>query len=163
MKTLFPHSRAEGRIRIAAVLAAALAALMLLSRVQAGLEATATVQVQDAWARPTPPAAKVAAVYATLHNTADRPLSVTVVGSEVSDAAELHEMQTRDGVMRMRHLKDGLRLEPGQSAALEPGGTHVMLFGLRQPLREGERVLLHFKVSDGREIPVYAQVRESET
>lgn len=148
------------RLRDALLLLCALGALLLLNPVRAGLDAIASIEISQAWARPTPPGAKVAAVYAELRNTSDLPLSVTEISSEASRAAELHEMFERDGVLRMRRLKDGLRLDPGASARLEPGGAHAMLFDLHRPLRPGDRVLVHFGVSDGRQIPVYAEVRD---
>lgn len=157
------NPRVARRVLWSLLTLATVAVMLLGSQVRAGLSANASVDVAEVWLRPTPPGAKVAAVYAQLHNAADRPLSVTAVRTDVADEAELHEMRTVDGVMRMRHLEEGVRLAPGASAALEPGGVHVMLFGLRQPLRAGERVLLHFTVSDGREVSVYAQVREPQT
>ena len=160
---ILSNPRTLPRVRGAVLLAAAAAVLSLLSQVHAGLKANASIEVSEAWSRPTPPGAEVAAAYATLRNTSDATLTVTAVQSDAADSAELHEMDMRGGVMRMRHLKDGLRLEAGQSTALEPGGTHLMLFGLREPLRAGDRVLLHFKVSDGRDISVYAQVRDADS
>lgn len=159
---IISNPRALRRVRCAAVLAAA-SACLLLSQVHAGLKASSSIEVTEAWARATPPGAKVAAAYATLRNTSDAALTVSEVSSDSAESAELHEMDMRGGVMRMRHLKDGLRLEPGATASLEPGGMHLMLFGLREPLKAGERVLLHFKVSGGREISVYAQVREADS
>lgn len=145
------------------MVAAALATLSLLSPLQAVSEPVPVVRVTGAWALSTPPGAEVAAAYATLQNTSGNPLVLTGVHSDSARATELHQMDMRDGMMRMRHLDDGLRLAPGARVALEPGGTHLMLFGLRGPLVAGARVSLRFDLSDGSQITVDAPVRDSQT
>jgi copper(I)-binding protein len=94
------------------------------------------VRVLNAWARATPGASKIGAVYATLESpSGDRLVSV---GSPVAAAAELHEHRIDDkGVMTMRELA-GLDLPPGQAVALKPNGYHVMLIDLRQKLVAGQ-------------------------
>lgn len=129
--------------------------------VRAEVRAVATVRVTDAWVRSTPPGSTVGAAYATLHNESAQALLISSVSSDVSRSAELHEMSMRDGVMRMRHLDSGLSLKAGETVKLAPGGMHLMLFGLQQPLRAGDTVLLHFRISDGHEISVAAPVRET--
>ena len=49
-------------------------------------------------------------------------------------------MSMDNGVMKMRPLKDGLEIAPGQTVELKPGSLHIMLLDLKQPLKEGERV-----------------------
>jgi hypothetical protein len=45
-----------------------------------------------------------------------------------------------NGVMQMRPLKDGLELKPGETVQLKPGGEHVMMTGLKQPLKQGDHI-----------------------
>lgn len=98
------------------------------------------LKVGHPWARATPRGASVGAGYLTVTNTgktADR-----LVGGE-TDAAkrfELHKMTMDNGVMKMRPLRNGLEIKPGQTVTLKPGGYHVMLVGLRKPLVKGEHV-----------------------
>ena len=58
----------------------------------------------------------------------------------VSDRVEVHEMATVEGVMKMRPVKDGLEIKPGQSVELKPGGLHLMMLDLKQQLQQGQRV-----------------------
>lgn len=97
--------------------------------------------VADAWARATPPHADSAAVYLTITDPgpADRLLAAT---TPVAADAHLHESRSVDGVMQMRSV-DRLDIATGGSVTLAPGGLHLMLTGLRQPLHEGE----HFPVT----------------
>lgn len=135
--------------------------LAVVAHVRAEVRQVASVRASEAWVRSTPPGATVSAAYLTLHNESAQSLLVTQLHSDVSSITQLHEMRAEDGVMRMRHLSSGLSLKPGETVKLQPGGLHVMLMGLKQPLRVGQTVLLHLSISDGREISIAAPVREA--
>jgi copper(I)-binding protein len=65
----------------------------------------------------------------------------------VAERVELHETTTgEDGVSRMRKL-DGLQIKPGETVELKPLGAHLMLIGLKGPLKEGDtfKAKLNFK------------------
>lgn len=118
---------------------AALAAL-LLSAPAAAQTRAGDIVITDARSRETPPLGKVGAAYLTLTNTgksADR-----FLGGSTPAAAELqiHEVLNTDGVMRMRQLEQGLALPPGQTVKAAPGGIHLMLMGLKRPLKAGATV-----------------------
>ena len=49
-------------------------------------------------------------------------------------------MAMNNGVMTMRPLPAGVPVPPGQTVAFAPGGYHLMLMGLKGPLKEGDRV-----------------------
>lgn len=98
-----------------------------------------SIEIGHPWSRATPKSAKVGAGYMTLTNHGpelDRLVSVT---SDVAARAEIHEMATRDGVMTMRPLPDGIPIPAGEKVSLEPGGLHLMFFDLKAPLVQGER------------------------
>jgi len=48
-------------------------------------------------------------------------------------------MTMGQGVMRMRELKNGLEIKPGETVELKPGGYHLMFTELKQPLVQGQR------------------------
>ena len=95
-----------------------------------------SVEVSQAWARATTSTAKVGGVFLTLKaaGTADRVVSAS---SPVAEKIELHETINDAGVMKMREVPQ-LVLAPGQATVLKPGGTHIMLIGLKRPLNRGE-------------------------
>lgn len=104
--------------------------------------AAAAVEVRGAWARPTPPAAEVAAAYLEIRSrTADRLLGVTTPAAR---RAEIHSTSMQDGVMEMRHV-EALAIPAGTTVVLKPGGLHVMLFGLQKPLAVGQRLPLELR------------------
>ena len=100
----------------------------------------ADVMVMHPWARATPAGAQVGAAYATIENkgaAADRLVSAT---ADIADHVEIHEMSMADGVMKMRQLTGGLELPAGKAVELKPGGYHLMLIGLKHPLKVGETI-----------------------
>ena len=101
----------------------------------------AGVTVRDAWARATPTGATAGAAYMTLTSPAGDML--TGVSTPVAGQAAVHEMRMDGAVMRMRGLEGGLVLPPGQAVTLLPGGLHIMLEGLKAPLKQGGTVPLH--------------------
>jgi len=58
---------------------------------------------------------------------------------------EVHEMAMNNGVMTMRPLDKGLAIEPGKTVKLAPGGYHLMLMDLKNPLKQGEKVPLELQ------------------
>jgi hypothetical protein len=100
------------------------------------------IKVDQVWARATPGAAKTAAIYLTVTNTGTTPDTLEGTASTpAAEHADLHEMKMANGVMEMRPLKS-LTIAPGKSVTLAPGGYHIMLTGLKAPLKEGQSVPL---------------------
>jgi hypothetical protein len=107
--------------------------------------ASPVLRVSNAWVRATVPGQAVAAAYGRLQ--AALPLRVAGVETPVADAGQIHRMSIDDGIMKMRRL-DTLDLPAGRVVRLEPGGVHLMLMGLKQPLTVGQRIRLSFTVED---------------
>ena len=72
---------------------------------------------------------------------ADRLVSVS---SPRAERVEIHEMTMENDIMKMRQLKDGLPVGAGETVTLAPGGIHLMLMGVENPLRIGETVPVTF-------------------
>ena len=49
-----------------------------------------------------------------------------------------------NGVMKMRPIAGGIALDSGKSVAFEPGGRHIMLMGLKAPLKAGDKFPITF-------------------
>lgn len=104
--------------------------------------------LESAWARATPPGAAVAAGYLTVTNTGEVPARLVGGDSAAAARIEIHEMAIADGVMRMRELADGLTIPPGETVALEPGGYHLMLMALAEPLVAGQTVAITLRFAE---------------
>jgi copper(I)-binding protein len=134
MKTLAFKSVTRA-IACATILASLLAAPARAQEVKAG-----DLVITQAWSRATPGGAKVAGGYLTIENKGSAPDRLIGGSADVADKVQVHEMATSNGVMTMRPLDKGLAIEPGKTAKLAPGGYHLMLLGLKSPLKQGEKV-----------------------
>lgn len=96
---------------------------------------TGQLAVDNAWARATPGKSDIGAAYVTIHSpTADR---LVAASTPVAKKAELHTMEMSGMVMKMRPISS-IDIPAGQSVSLAPGGMHIMLMGLNQPLKAGQ-------------------------
>jgi len=123
--------------RIGTVLSAFLLALAVYGQVHAQTPDAKSILVDHPWARATPAGAKTGAAYMTLINNGsagDRLLGAT---TPVADKIQFHSVTEDNGVSRMREMHD-VAVAPGARVAFSPGGMHVMLVGLKQPLKEGQ-------------------------
>lgn len=93
------------------------------------------------WSRATPNGAKVGGGYFTITNNGTTPdRLVSVSAPSVADHVEIHEMAMNNNVMTMRQVAGGVTVDPGKTVAFVPGGFHLMMMGLKSPLKEGDRV-----------------------
>jgi periplasmic copper chaperone A len=138
----------------AALPALCLALLCLCARAPA---APIPLSAQDAWIRATP-GIDVAAVYLTLHNGGTEPLVVVGVRSPRAAQAMIHQTTVVNGQSSMRP-HERLRVGPGETVRLAPGGLHIMLHGLTRALTPGEEVPLVLLLEGGASIAVTARVR----
>ncbi|HEY0206258.1 MAG TPA: copper chaperone PCu(A)C [Acetobacteraceae bacterium] len=116
----------------------------------------AAIRAEQAWARATAPQQKVGGAYVTLMSPADDRL--VGVSSPVAGRAEVHEMQMDGNVMRMREVTDGLALPAGKVVALAPGGYHIMLMDLRQPLVAGQVIPMQLRFRTAPPLDLRVQV-----
>ena len=114
-----------------------------------------TLRISNAFARATPPGAKVAGAFMSIENQGTETDRLVSASSPVAGLVEIHEMAMDGGLMKMRAVK-GIDLKPGATVELRPGGYHVMLEDLKQPLKQGEQVpvLLTFEKAGTVEIKV---------
>ncbi len=119
-----------------------LIASLMAASAAAGHEATSKgVTVAHPWARATPGGATVGVAFMEIKTepgTADRLLSAS---SPAAGRVEIHTHIKDGDVMKMRRI-DSVDLEPGKSRVLKPSGEHIMMFDLKQPLKEGELIKL---------------------
>lgn len=116
----------------------------------------AIVSPSDAICRPTPNGRDMTGCYVTL--TSSRDDRLLSVASPSAAEGQVHEMKIVDGVMSMAALKDGLALPAGEAVALKPGGNHIMLLGVKQPLKTGEQVSLTLTFEHAQPLGIRAAV-----
>ena len=96
--------------------------------------------ISQAWSRATPGGAKVAGGYLTIENKGTMPDRLVGGSGDLAAKVEVHEMAVNNGVMTMRPLDQGLAIEAGKTVKLAPGGYHLMLMDLKNPLKQGDKV-----------------------
>lgn len=121
----------------------------------------AVIRASDAWVREVPPVSPAAALFVRLHNASDAPVVIRAMSSPAAERVEWHDMLMSDGHMRMSE-RTTIELPPGDSV-LAPGGSHLMLMGLRQPLRIGDVVPVTVTLGDGQRLLLKASVRATPT
>jgi periplasmic copper chaperone A len=124
-----------GAIAAVAMLCSSFAAPVRAEEVRAG-----DLVITQAWSRATPGGAKIGGGYLTIENKGATPDRLIGGSADVAGKIEVHEMTMKDGVMTMRPLDKGLSIEPGKTVKLAPGGYHLMMFDLKGPLKQGEKL-----------------------
>ncbi|KAF0221208.1 MAG: hypothetical protein FD176_3226 [Rhodospirillaceae bacterium] len=119
------------------MLRAAFVSVGLLATIVPVWAGGAPVAVEKPWARATAGQAANGAAYLTLvgPENGDRLVSAA---SPVAEVVELHTHIEEDGIMRMRAV-EAIPVPAGGTVELKPGGLHIMLIGLKAPLKEGRR------------------------
>jgi periplasmic copper chaperone A len=96
--------------------------------------------ISQAWSRATPKGAKIGGSYVTVENKGTVPDKLIGASSDVAGSIQVHEMSTTNGMMKMRPVEGGLTIEPGKTVKLAPGGYHLMMMDLKNPLKQGDKV-----------------------
>jgi len=132
-------------------------AMMLSLAANAFAQSSGNITVQSIWARATPPGARSGAVYLTLRNQGTADDQLTGATTPVAAEAGLHAEIMEHGVMEMRPLAS-VDIAPGGTASLKPGGNHIMLMGLKRPLRRGDRIPLTLTFAHAPPLTVQVEV-----
>ena len=137
-----------------------LVSLALLSLSSAAALA-ADVEVKGPWVRGTVSGQQATGAFMEI--TSKSGAVLVGAASPAAGITEIHEMKMDGGVMSMRAIPR-LELPAGKPVQLGPGGYHVMLINLKQPLKKGDSVPLTLQV-EGKDkkvetIQIKAEVRD---
>jgi periplasmic copper chaperone A len=149
-KTLLP----KPRWRKAALFALALAPSLASRAVAAADYKVGSLDISQPWARATPKGASTGAAYLTASNSGSQTERLSCASSAAAAKCQIHEMAMDNGVMKMRPVEGGLEIKPGQTVTLKPGGYHMMLEGLKAPLKAGDMLEATLTSSGGASIKV---------
>ena len=123
------------------------AALLQVLSARDYAQAQALPKVEGAWVRSSVPGQQGTGAFMKL--TAVQAMQLVGVSTPVAGTAEVHEMKMDGDVMRMRAVPK-LDLPAGRTVELKPGGYHVMLMDLKQPLKPGSTVPLTLVLRDAK-------------
>lgn len=116
--------------------------------------------LKDGWVRVGPAAMPMMAGFGRIENPCPQPVAVVSARSAAFGDVSIHESRVLDGVNRMRELSE-LPIAAKSSATLAPGGLHLMLMHPAAALKEGDKVVVTFRLKDGREVSGELAVRKA--
>jgi len=122
----------------------------------------ADLTIHHPWARASIGPAKAGAAYLTIVNAGadvDRLIGVETPAAKMS---ETHTNIMDQGVMKMRPV-EAVEVQPGEPVIFQPGGLHIMLMGLKAPLKEGETFPLTLRFEKSGSIEVEVTVEKATT
>lgn len=122
--------------------------------------AESKVVVEGAWVGEVPPSSPVAAAYMTIKNEGNADDKLLSVTSSISGSTMIHRTVVDDkGVARM-DMVDALVIPAGKSVTLKPGGTHIMLMDLKEPVTGKEKIELDLKFENAGDMKIEAPVKK---
>jgi periplasmic copper chaperone A len=139
-----------------------LTALLVTSPLALAGKAADTVTVSDPYVRLVPAAAGVTGAYMMLKNTDTNDHALVKAASGAAKNVELHTVIMAGGKMEMRPVPK-MDVKAGGETQLKPGSFHIMLIGLKAPLKEGADVALTLTFEDGSTKNVVAPVKKIAT
>ena len=118
----------------------------------------ADLTVEGAWARASLIAGRPGAAYMVLTNTGTDPVTLTGARTPAAGMAMIHKTETdANGTTSMSAAGD-LVIAPGATLKIAPGGLHIMLMKLVEPLKEGASFPLTLLFAGGGTRDVEVQV-----
>lgn len=138
------------QLSIAAIAAVSLAACS---------PAAAAPTVSGAWVRATAAAGQPTAAYMTIANAGGGPDALLSASTPAASSVEIHQTSTdASGMTGMTPVRV-VDIPAGGSVTLRPGGTHLMITGLAEPLTAGGTLELRLVFEHGGTVVVQAEVR----
>lgn len=117
------------------------------------------LHLSNAYIRTMPPGRTTTAGFLRVTNHSAMACQLTGAESSISDRLEFHEHLHSDGMMRMRPVAGGVTVPPGETVIFEPGGLHIMLFNIQQPLISGENTQLQLSTDQCGTVAVSTEIR----
>jgi periplasmic copper chaperone A len=138
----------------ASLVAAAFATASRAEDVKAG-----DLVISQGWTRATPNGSKIGGGFLTIENKGSAPDKLISASADGAGKVEVHEMAMNDGVMKMRPVEGGLTIDPGKTVKLAPGGLHLMMMDLKNPLKQGDKMPVTLQFEKAGKIAVTLDVQ----
>ena len=118
------------------------------------------IAVSDAWARPTIGSSTQGVIYLTITNTGSTPDRLTGASTPAAAKVELHKMDMSGSMMQMRAIAS-VAIAAGDSIEFSPGGDHIMLEGVKAPLKVGDTIKLTLEFETAGDVSVDVPVKNA--
>jgi copper(I)-binding protein len=133
-------------------------ALTLMLTAASAFADTNTIIISHAHARATVPGQTTGAVYLDIENRGKIDDKLLRIATPVAQSAEVHSMTMDGTIMRMREVGQ-IDLKPAAKISMAPNeGYHIMLVGLKQPLKSGQKIPLGLRFEKAGKIDIDVMV-----
>lgn len=120
--------------------------------------AQAQIEITEGWVRGTPPGTTITAMYMNVENKGDQDDALIGVSSNISKSAEIHQTSVDDKGVAKMEMVESVSIPAGGSVHFKPGGMHIMLIDLKEPLKSGDEVEIELVFEKAGKIKVQAEV-----
>ncbi|QEY65647.1 copper chaperone PCu(A)C [Metapseudomonas lalkuanensis] len=120
-----------------------------------------SLHIEHPWAMAVPAVSPNGAAYLVIHNRGTDTDMLLGADTVRAGKTEIHEHLHKDGLMKMQKVEGGVAIPAGGQARFEQGGYHLMMFGLKQPLNDGDKfpMTLHFQKAGDLDVEVHVQTQ----
>lgn len=122
-----------------------------------GGEAGGSISVTEVWGWSSTP--DRGAVYFMVENAGEEADRLVAASSDAAPTVQVHETTMVDGTAQMGEV-EGVDVPAGGSVTFEPGGYHVMLMDITEPLEVGSTIDVTLTFEGAGDIDVTAEIRE---
>lgn len=122
----------------------------------------AEIVLSGASVRLLPPGVPNTAGYLTVNNRGDTERVLIGASAEFVERIELHQHVMENDLMKMVK-QEQIKVAAGESVLFQPGGYHLMMFGVKEPLKENQKLEIQLQFANGEQLRTVAQVKSSIT
>lgn len=117
------------------------------------------IKVENSYVRLLPPTSPTTAAFMTITNNSNKLIKLIKAESDCCNLIELHTHLNENGMMRMRQVKN-IEIPAKGKATLKPGGLHIMLIGLKNPLKKDDQVSLKLYFDNKETLEIKAKAKK---
>ncbi len=116
------------------------------------------IEITEGWVRGTPPGTTITAMYMNVENKGEQEDVLSSVSSKISKSAEIHQTSVDDKGVAKMEMVESVAIPAGEAVQFKPGGMHIMLIDLEEPLKSGDEVEIELVFEKAGNIKVQAEV-----
>jgi len=136
--------------------------IISLNAAAISLQAGKAITIKGAWMQLGPASQKNTAAFMVVENHSSKEIALLSASSDVCEVVELHKMETVNEMMRMKKV-DNVVIPANGQTEFKPGGYHLMVIGLKRPLKDGEEVEVKLQFADSIQKTIKVPVKNRES
>ncbi len=102
--------------------------------------------------------ANLGAGYLKILNNSESNIYLTKIETKISKKEEIHEIILEKEIYKMRPVKDNILITPGNELIFKPKSYHIMFFGFKKPLIQGQMIKSNLYFNNDLIIPILFKI-----